>query len=223
MFSFHPCSSNAKKHIEKLDNIALRALSNPSSTIVVSDASIKNHIAILISHIHSFNKPVIKTIHRAINVTMTEAELSTIWCGINQVIDNANVNHIVIITDSLHATRRIFNFSLHLYQIHFAAISQKLREFFSKDVCNHIEFWDCPSKQKWPFHYLVDKDSKNIVSTPSFPCKSSWDFCRKNECNSILSQWRMLFQAADSKGRNFLDLLDDNLNPIEPSSIKGGP
>ena len=33
----------------------------------------------------------------------------------------------------------------------------------------------------------------------------------------------MLFQAADSKGRNFLDLLDDNLNPIEPLSIKGGP
>ena len=33
----------------------------------------------------------------------------------------------------------------------------------------------------------------------------------------------MLFQASDSKGRNFLDLLDDNLNPIEPSSIKGGP
>jgi len=33
----------------------------------------------------------------------------------------------------------------------------------------------------------------------------------------------MLFQAADSKGRNFLDLLDDNLNPIELSNIKGGP
>jgi len=32
----------------------------------------------------------------------------------------------------------------------------------------------------------------------------------------------MLFQAADSKGKNFLDLLDDNLNPIEPSNIKGG-
>ena len=33
----------------------------------------------------------------------------------------------------------------------------------------------------------------------------------------------MLFQAAHSKGRNFLDLLDDNLNPIQLSSIKGGP
>ena len=59
-----------------------------------------------------------------------------------------------------------------------------------------------------------------MVSTLSFPCKSSWDFCRKNECNLILSQWRMFFQAADSKGRNFLDLLDNNLNLIELSSIK---
>ena len=33
----------------------------------------------------------------------------------------------------------------------------------------------------------------------------------------------MLFQASDSKGRNFLDLLDDNLNPLELSSIKGEP
>ena len=62
-----------------------------------------------------------------------------------------------------------------------------------------------------------------MVSTLLFPCKSSWDFYRKTKCNSILSQWRMLLQAADSKGRNFLDLLDDNLNPIEPSSIKGSP
>ena len=33
----------------------------------------------------------------------------------------------------------------------------------------------------------------------------------------------MLFQALDSKGRNFLDLLDDDLNLIKPSSIKRGP
>ena len=77
-FSFHPCSFNAKKHIEKLDDIAFRALSNPSSTIVVSDTSIKNHITTLISHIHSFKKPVVKTIYRAINITTTEAKLFTI-------------------------------------------------------------------------------------------------------------------------------------------------
>ena len=61
-----------------------------------------------------------------------------------------------------------------------------------------------------------------MVSTPSFLCKSLWNFCSKTECNLILSQWRMLFQVADFKGRNFLDLLDDDLNLIELSSIKGG-
>jgi len=39
----------------------------------------------------------------------------------------------------------------------------------------------------------------------------------------ILSQWRMLFQALNSKGKIFLDLLDDNLNPLKPSSIKEEP
>ena len=33
----------------------------------------------------------------------------------------------------------------------------------------------------------------------------------------------MMFQASDSKGNHFLDLLDDDLNPIEPLYIKGGP
>jgi len=77
-FSFYFHSSNTKKHIKKLDEITLRASSNPSLTIVVSDASIKNHISTLISYIHFFNKPVIKTKHRAINVTTTEAELFAI-------------------------------------------------------------------------------------------------------------------------------------------------
>ena len=74
-FSFHPHSSNIKKHIENLDDIAFRALSNSFSSIIVSDASIKNHIATSISHIHSYNRPVIKMIHKAVNVTTTEAEL----------------------------------------------------------------------------------------------------------------------------------------------------
>jgi len=33
----------------------------------------------------------------------------------------------------------------------------------------------------------------------------------------------MSFQAADLKGKNFLELLDNNLNPIELLTIKGGP
>ena len=198
-FSFHFHSPNLKKHIEKLDEITFRASSNPLSTIVVSDASIKNHVATSISHIHSYNKPVIKTLHRAINVTTTEAKLFAICCRINQAVTSQDVNHIVVITNSLHAAKKIFDSSVYPYQIHLAAISQKLREFFSRDSCNHIKFWDCPSKQKWPLHYSVDKDIKSMVSMPSFPCKSSWDFCRKIECNTILLQWRIVMDQ-DSKG-----------------------
>ena len=33
----------------------------------------------------------------------------------------------------------------------------------------------------------------------------------------------MTFQASDGKGNQFLDLLDDDLNIIEPSYIRGGP
>ena len=187
-FSFHPCSSNVKKYIENLEEITLRASSNSFSSIVVSDASIKNQVATSISHIHFFNKPIVKTLYRAINITIAKAELFAICYSINQVVANHNIKHIIVITDSLHITRRIFDSSTHLYQIYSAAISLELREFFSKDSQNHIEFWDCPSKQQWTLHQIVNKETKNMVSIPMFPCKSFWDFCKKSECNSILSQ-----------------------------------
>ena len=50
---------------------------------------------------------------------------------------------------------------------------------------------------------------------PIFLYKSSWDFSQKSKCNKIISIWKMTFQASDEKGRNFLDLLDNNLNIIE--------
>ena len=132
-FSFHPCLTNIKKHIKNLDEVTFKVSSNPFSTIVVSDASIKNQVATSISYIHSFDKPVIKTLHRAINITIAEAELFTIRCGINQAVTNPNVKHIVVITDSLHIARKILDSSTYSYQIHLAAISIELREFFSKD------------------------------------------------------------------------------------------
>ena len=33
----------------------------------------------------------------------------------------------------------------------------------------------------------------------------------------------MSFQVSDLKGRNFLELLDNDSNPLELSAIKGGP
>ncbi len=61
------------------------------------------------------------------------------------------------------------------------------------------------------FHDIVDKETKKFDLTPIFPCKSLWDFDKKNECNTILNNWKMTFQALDAKDKQFLDLLDDNL------------
>ena len=209
--------------MEELDNITLRALSNTSFAIVISDTSIKNHVATSISHIHLHNRPVTKTIHRMVNVFTTEAELFAIWCDINQAVSITNVNHIAIITDSLHAAKRIFNSSSHPYQIHSAAILSELKEFFSRNTKNCIEFWDCPSKQKWPLHMSVEEDSKSFESILSFFYKSSWDYYGKRESDLAILQCRIYFQVANSKKKSFLDLLDDNHNPIEPSNVKGGP
>ena len=77
-FYFHSYSSNIKDHIKNLDDITFKASSNPLSSIVVFNANIKNHVAMSILHIYSHNKPVIKTIHRVVNVITTKAKLFAI-------------------------------------------------------------------------------------------------------------------------------------------------
>jgi len=73
---------------------------------------------------------------------------------------------------------------------------------------------------------VTDASIKNDIATsisPSYPTKLSWDYCKKIDCDDSLNLWKMTFQASDGKGRNFLDLLDDDFNPIEPHYKKGGP
>ena len=130
---------------------------------------------------------------------------------------------IVTITNSIHTVKNIFNSSSHLYQLHSMAILSELRQFFNKSQDNSIEFWECPSRLKWRLHKDIDKDSKSFNPTLSFPCKTSWDYCRKLDCDDIIKQWRMTFQASDRKGKQFLDLLDDDFNTVELAYTKGGP
>ena len=66
------------------------------------------------------------------------------------------------------------------------AIAQDLRKFFNKNTQNSIEFWDCPSNSKWLHHTSVDKEMKQFNFTPILPCKLSWDFSKKEECNDII-------------------------------------
>ena len=120
-FSFHKAdhSSEERKsyYCSYFNNIMLNASSDPSTVVVISDTSIKSNITMSVIYDHLFNNPLKKTLHHAINVTSTEAELFSIRCGINQTIQIPSTSHIIIITDALHVIQRIFDLTIHLYQI----------------------------------------------------------------------------------------------------------
>jgi len=171
---------------QELDDMVLHCFSEPHTALVITDASIKNDIATSISHIHSANRPLIKTVHHASFVSSMEAELFAIRCSINQACSINNVFKIVIVTDSIHTAKKIFNCESHPYQIHSAAILRELHTFFLSNESNSIEFWECPSKLRWRFHRDADKDSKAFSVTPSYPTKISWDFCKKSDCDKSI-------------------------------------
>ena len=176
-----------------------------------------------ISHVHSANRPLTKTVHHASFVTSTETELFAIRYGINQACSIDNISKIIVVTDSIYVAKKIFDSKSHSFQLHTIAILRELQEFFNSNRINSIEFWECPSWLKWRLHHNIDKDSKSFHPTPTYPCKISWDFCKKTDSNNIINQWKMTFQASEGKSKHFLDLLDNNLNPIEPFYTKGGP
>ena len=165
--------------------MVLHYSSDSHTAIVIMDASIKNDIATSISHIHSANRPLIKTVHHTSFVTSTEAELFAIRCSINQACSIGNISKIIVITNSIHTANKIFDYGSYPFQIHSAAILSELRSFFSSNNSNSIEFWECPSKLRWRFHHDIDRDTKSFSVTPSYPTKLSWDFCKKLDCNEL--------------------------------------
>ena len=203
--------------------MVLRNSSSHHTALVITDVSIKNDIATSILHIYIANHPLTKTVHYVVFVTSMDAELFAIRCGINQACSKANISKVMVIMDSIHAAKKIFNSKSHPFQSHTAVILSKLQGFFNSNHDNSIEFWECPSHLKWRFHHDVNKDSKSFHPMPAYPCRISWDYCKKTDSDNIISQWKMTFQASDRKGKHFLDLLDNNFNTIEPSYTKGGP
>ena len=65
----------------------------------------------------------------------------------------------------------------------------------------------------------MDRDTKQFWQTSLFPCKSSWDFSKKSKCNNIIQNWKVIFQALDLKRHQFLELVDNDNNPIELSYV----
>jgi len=68
---------------------------------------------------------------------------------------------------------------------------------------------------------LVDKDMKKFNLSPIFSCKILWNFNKKEECNNIIKNWQITFQASDIKENYFPDLLDIEIYTIESLYTKG--
>jgi len=129
-FSFNLVNKTEKEknncRTQDLDEMVLRNSSIPNTALVITDASIKNDIATSIAHIHSTNRSLIKTVHHASFVTSSEAELFAIRCGINQTRLLDNISKIIVVTDSIHVAKKIFDPGSHPFQIHSAAILSSL-------------------------------------------------------------------------------------------------
>ena len=117
-FSFYLFSKSTnhlfKNRIQQLDNLAIESSDTPSNALAITDASIKNNIASSIAHIHVHNRPVIKTLHHAVNITSTEAEFFAIRCSINQAVHLQDISKIIVVMDSIHAAKKIFDPFLHM-------------------------------------------------------------------------------------------------------------
>ena len=99
-----------------------------------------------IFHVHLEQNIIAKTIYHAVNVTTTKAERFVIKCGINQVVQVQGTDHIIVIINTIHSVRCIFDFLSHSYQIQFITNTQDHRSFFKKNNHYSIIFWECLSK-----------------------------------------------------------------------------
>jgi len=112
-FNIRDKGKDDNHHTHQLDKLALEFSSSPSTTIIATDASIKNDIATFILHIYTYNRPIIKMIHHVVYVTSTKAELFVIRSSINQALNLDNVSKVIVITDSIYVARKIFEPSVH--------------------------------------------------------------------------------------------------------------
>jgi len=89
--------------------------------------------------------------------------------------------------------------------------------FFNQYLNNSIEFLNCPSSENWHLHVVVNKKTKNFNLIPLYPYKTLWNFNKKEDSNNIINE---CFNISDLKGRNFLNLLNNDYTDIISSYTK---
>ena len=152
--------------------MVIEASSSSSTTIVITDTSIKNDVVTPISHMYIHDNSITKTVHHMVHITSTKAELFAMRCGINQASNYNDISKIIIITDSIYMARKIFDPSSYPFQVYSVAIPAELWWFFLRHQNNSIEFWEYPSHLNWSFHEVVGKETKAFNHILLFPSKT---------------------------------------------------
>jgi len=129
--------------LDLLDNIYKNSLIKQGIVLIITNVSLKNNIATMISHTCKGQGIIAKMTHHTTNINSTKVELFAIRCRINHVIYLLNVNHIIVIIDAIPADGQIFDMLINLYQLHSIVILKDSKKFFNKNSNNIIEFWDC--------------------------------------------------------------------------------
>jgi len=164
---------------------------DPNSVIVISDASIKNNVATSISHVHLHSNGVKNTIYHAVNITSTEAKLFAIRYGINQAVQILDIFYIIVITNTIHSVRHIFDSMTHPYQIQLIAIVQDFREFFNKHAHTSIDFGIVQATPNSSItHQLINIQKNSTLLLSSYV--KSYGISAKKKNAMTLSQTRHL-------------------------------
>jgi len=101
--------------------------------------------------------------------TALDTELFTVRLGVAKAV-SFDIKHIILITDSLSATRQAVDPFVHFGQAHSLIVVCALRGFFTGQPNHSINFWNCPSNAQWSLYHLVYEDVTNTHISARHHC-----------------------------------------------------
>ena len=144
--SFHSCNhsslNNCNTYLESLNHLCLETSSSSSTLVVVTDTSAippKNMQAISNTHFWRLDHQVSSSKVPAGRTTAPNAELFAIRLGVPKAT-SMDIEHIILITDSLGSARRLVDPSVHSGQAYSLAVCSALQLFFCSGSSHKIEF-----------------------------------------------------------------------------------
>jgi len=130
--SFHLCNcsslNNCNTHLESLDHLCLEASSSSSTLVVVTDASAippRNMQAVSVVHFWRLGYQMLSSKAPAGRTTAPNTKLFTIRLDVSKAT-SMDIEHIILITNSLGSARKSVNLSVYSGQAHFLAVCSAL-------------------------------------------------------------------------------------------------